>query len=65
MSDIYKVKSGKLKLKGESDSNKKKKHKDKKRKHDHESKEESKRQKVEEASDISRHAGWWKTKDFK
>jgi hypothetical protein len=64
MSDLYKVKSGKLKLKGESDSHKKK-HKDKKRKHDHESKEESKKQKIEEAADISRHGGWWRTKEFK
>jgi len=64
MSELYKVKSGKLKLKGESGSEKKK-HKSSKRKHDREAEEKAKKSKIAEAADIARHSGWWKAKEFK
>lgn len=60
MSELYSVKSGKLKLKGEKE--KKKKKKDKKRKHDKDIEEEkTKKQKL----DTDRHGGWWAATDFK
>jgi len=64
MSELYSVKSGKLKLKGENDPKKKKK-KDKKRKHEKEDKEEAKRLKTIEASETARHGGWWAVKEFR
>ena len=59
MSDLYSVKSGKLKLKGEkSETKHKKKKKEKKRKHDKEAEEESKKQKTTEAADTARWRLW-------
>jgi FAM32A len=55
MSDLYAVRSGKLKLKGEKvESKDEKKKKEKKRKREKKEQEESKRQKTLEASDTQR-----------
>ena len=55
MSDLYAVRTGKLKLKGEkSESKHTKKKKEKKRKHDREAEEESKRLKTIEAGEAQR-----------
>jgi hypothetical protein len=66
MSDLYAVRSGKLKLKGEKvESKDEKKKKEKKRKREKKEQEESKRQKTLEASDTQRFVfeetrqGWY------